>query len=158
MDIMNRIHALNGASKLRVDAAFEAAQDAYNKARDAARYARDDVKASEADDREMGLLQTSAKTDRAQAKLDVAVAEMKSAWQALEAERARYGKVFLRDLEATAQEVADLTLSLSNAVQAVQGHAWAIANFASRNHLPIHRSLDHAASLDPVVRRLRFQG
>lgn len=156
MSIIERIHALRGASKLHIDTALERAEDAYNAARERARYARDDVHASEANDRELGLLQTSAATDRAQEVLDRAESEMHVAWAVLDAERKRFGKVFLRELDSTAAEVADITLALSNAVQALQGHAYVVAQHAARHHLPVHRSIDHAASLDSVVRKLRF--
>lgn len=155
MDILERIHALRGASKLYVDAAFEKADDNYRHAREVVRYKREDLHASEADDREIGLLQSSQKTDDAQVALDEAEAKLKVARDRLEVERKRFSKVFLAELDGTAKEVANLTLALSNAVQALQGHAFAIASFASQRGLAIHRALDHAASLDAVVRRLR---
>jgi hypothetical protein len=157
MEILDRIRALPRAP-LATDAAFERADETYRAAREAARYAADDLRAAEADDRERGLLQSSAATDRAQSTLDAARVRLKAASTALEAERARFGKVFLRDHDATAREVADLTLSLSNALEALRSHAWTVANFASMNRLPIHRAVDHAASLDGVVRKLKFQG
>jgi uncharacterized protein YicC (UPF0701 family) len=155
-NLFERIHALKGTGRLHVDAALQRADDEYRAAREATRYADEDVRAAAADDREAGLLQTSRKTDEAQARADAAAAKFKTALQALEAERKRYGKIFLADLDGTATEVGELTLALANAVDALRGHAFAIAAFASQNGLPIHRSLDHAANLDSVARRLRF--
>ena len=142
MDILDRIRALPGAPT-RGDAALESADMAYRQTREAARYARDDVKASEA--------------DRAQAVLDAAEAAMRDAWAKLEAERKRYGKIFLRDMTATADEVATITADLVKAVDELRDRAWAIAKFSTANHLPLHRAIDHAASLDEASRRLRFQ-
>jgi hypothetical protein len=156
MNVFERIHALKGTTRLHVDAALQRADDDYRAAREATRYANEDVRSSESDDREMGLLQTSRKTDEAQARADVAAAKFKAARFALEAERKRFGKIFLADLDSTATEIAEITLAIANAVDAVRGHAFAIAAFASHNGLPIHRSLDHAANLDSVARRLRF--
>ena len=158
MSITERIHALHGASKLHLDAAFQKADDAYRQAREAARYAADDLRAAERADRDDGRATASAATEKAQAVLDAAKADLKIKRERLDAERERFGKVFLRDLDATAIEIGELTLVLSNAAEALRGHAWTIANFASLHDLPIHRAFDHAAGLDSVVRRLRFQG
>ncbi|MEX0406909.1 hypothetical protein ABGN05_14690 [Aquibium sp. LZ166] len=156
MDVLDRIRALPGAPT-RGDAALESADMAYRQTREAARYARDDVKACEADDRECGLLQSSLATDRAQAVLDAAEAAMRDAWAKLDAERKRYGKLFLRDMTATADAVAAITAELAKAVDELRDKSWAIAKYATANHLPLHRSIDHAASLDEASRRLRFQ-
>lgn len=154
-DILTRIHALRGSSKLYLDRSLQAATDNFSAKREIARYAKDDLRAATKDDIEAGRIQSSAAADAAQDASDRATADLGEAWAKLNAERERFGKVFLANMSGTAAEIGELTLALSNALEAIRNHAWGIAAFAQQNGLPVHRAIDHAANVGDVARRLK---
>ncbi|MFH2015426.1 MAG: hypothetical protein ABIK36_06415 [Pseudomonadota bacterium] len=69
--------------------------------------------------------------------------------------REAFAGKYLEGLAPTAAEIAEITLSLSNAIDALRIKAASIYEHGAINGLPVPRAIAHAARLDRAVRQLR---